>query len=84
MACFLAKIHNVIIAIKFKGIFKGLGFVVMDIPTGGKVEIEYHNQIKSGVKKFRVSGGELRVTLKRDTDMGFSETLSIYFKNTGK
>ena len=71
-------------AIKFKGIFKGLGFVVMDIPTGGKVEIEYNNQIKSGVKKFRVSGGELRVTLKRDTDMGFSESMSIYFKNTGK
>ena len=71
-------------AIKFKGIFKGLGFVVMDIPTGGKVEIEYNNQIKSGVKKFRVSGGDLRVTLKRDTDMGFSETMSIYFKNTGK
>lgn len=71
-------------AIKFKGIFRGVGFVVMDIPTGGNVEIEYYNQIKSNAKKFRVSGGELRVTLKRANEMGFNESISLYFKNTGK
>lgn len=71
-------------AIKFKGIFKGVGFIIQDIPTGENVEIEHNGQIKTGTKKFRVSGGELRVTLKRATEMGFTENLSIYFKNTGK
>lgn len=71
-------------AIKFRGVFSGIGFLVLDVPASENVEVEYNNQIKSKVKKFRVTGGELRITLKCASDMGFSESLSIYFKNTGK
>ena len=70
--------------IKFKGVFGKIGFVFLNQAGSDKVEVEYNGQLKSGVKKFRVNGGEIRVTLKRTSEMGYDETLSFFFKCTGK
>ncbi len=71
-------------AIKFQGIYSGLGFMVLNVPGGDTIEVEYNSQIKPKTKKFRVNTGELRITIKRKNDFGVDDSLTILLENTGK
>lgn len=71
-------------AIKLKGIYSGLGFKVLNVPGGDNVEVEYSSQIKTKGSKFRVTTGDLRVTIKRKNEFGADDSLTILLENTGK
>ena len=71
-------------SVKLQGIYSGLGFMVLNVPGGDIVEIEYNSQIKPKTKKFRVTTGDLRITIKRKNQFGVDESLTILLENTGK
>lgn len=71
-------------AIKFQGIYSGLGFMVLNVPGGDTIEVEYNSQIKPRTKKFRVNTGELRITIKRKNEFGVDDSLTVLLENTGK
>ena len=70
-------------SIKLQGIYSGLGFMVLNVP-GGDVEVEYNSQVRPKGKKFRVTTGELRVSVKRQSAFDPNDTLTILLENTGK
>lgn len=70
--------------IKIRGVYSGQGFQVLNVPKDDTVEVEYKGQNMSGSKKFRVNGGELRITIKRKNELGSPESMTILLESKGK
>lgn len=70
--------------IKVKGVYNGRGFMVMNVPSDDSIEVEYKGQSMNGNKKFRVNGGELRITIKRKSNLGSPESMTILLESKGK